>query len=105
MPMEGWQAEYHELLETVARELQGVAGVDLTAELITHRFTPGSKDVLLSWYPQTRLDLREDARAEKRTKFGGFKYVYPKDSMAEMRAWFNQSIADVLPMCRVLYWT
>lgn len=105
MPTENWQQEYRALLENVARETAGVPELDLTAELITHRFTPGSKDVLLSWYPQTRLDLREEARAEKRTKFGGFKYVYPKDSMAEMRAWFAGAIGEVLPQCRILYWT
>ncbi len=105
MPVANWQAEYRDLLENVARETQGVDELDLTAELITHRFTPGSKDVLLSWYPQTTLDLREEARTEKRTKFGGFKYVYPKDSMAEMRTWFQTTLAEVLPQCRVLYWT
>ncbi len=74
----------------MAEALIGIDGVDLTAELITHRFTPGSKEVLLGWYPKTTLDLREEARTEKRNKFGGFKYVYPKDSMGEMKAWFYE---------------
>ena len=105
MPVADWQAEYRDLLDNVAREVGGIPDLDLTAELITHRFTPGSKDVLLSWYPQSTLDMREEARSQKRTKFGGFKYVYPKDSMAEMRAWFAGTIAEVLPSCRILYWT
>ena len=79
--------------------------MDLTIELITHRFTPGSKEVLLSWYPKTTLDLNEERRTQKRTKFGGFKYVYPKDPMREMRAWFEREIGRVLPMARILYWT
>jgi spore photoproduct lyase len=74
-------------------------------ELITHRFTPGSKDVLLSWYPKTTLDLDEANRTQKRNKFGGFKYVYPKDPMREMREWFEGAIARTLPMARILYWT
>ena len=105
MRTEQWQTEYRDLLQGVAKELEGVNDLDLTAELITHRFTPGSKDVLLSWYPKSTLDMREEARTEKRTKFGGFKYVYPKDPMVEMRVWFERTIGEVLPGCRVLYWT
>ena len=26
--------------------------------MITHRFTPKSKDVLLSWYPRTKLEMK-----------------------------------------------
>lgn len=105
MPVEGWQAEYGDLLHNVAEALGGLEHVDLTAELITHRFTPGSKDVLLSWYPKTTLDLAEANRTQKRNKFGGFKYVYPKDPMREMRTWFEESIAEILPSARILYWT
>ena len=105
MPVEHWREEYSGLLEAVAFELKGVEAVDLTVELITHRFTPGSKEVLIGWYPKTTLDLREEARTQKRTKFGGFKYVYPKDSMAEMRRFFEEEIARLLPGARVLYWT
>ena len=105
MPVERWREEYRALLASVAQALAGIDGVDLSAELITHRFTPGSKEVLLGWYPKTTLDLREQGRTEKRTKFGGFKYVYPKDSMAEMRAWFEQALQEILPMARILYWT
>ncbi len=105
MPVANWQEEYSALFLAVAEALDGIDGVDLTAELITHRFTPGSKEVLLGWYPKTTLDLREEARTEKRNKFGGFKYVYPKDSMTEMKQWFYGAIGRVLPGAKVLYWT
>ena len=105
MPVPDWQAEYGGLLAAVAECLRGIPAADLTAELITHRFTPGSKDVLLSWYPKTTLDLDEANRTQKRNKFGGFKYVYPKDPMRDMRAWFESTIAQTLPTARILYWT
>ncbi len=105
MPVEHWQEEYTALLGAVAAAVRDVPALDLTAELITHRFTPGSKEVLLGWYPKTSLDMREDTRAEKRTKFGGFKYVYPKDSMTAMRFFFEERIAELLPAARILYWT
>ena len=105
MPVPEWQEQYEALLAAVAAAVAGVNGLDLTVELITHRFTPGSKEVLLGWYPKSTLDLREDARAQKRTKFGGFKYVYPKDAMGAMKRFFEERIGAVLPGARILYWT
>ena len=105
MPVENWEVDYGALLAAVAEAVREVERLDLTVELITHRFTPGSKEVLLSWYPKTTLDLREEARTQKRNKFGGFKYVYPKDPMRAMREWFETEIRRVLPAARILYWT
>jgi spore photoproduct lyase len=105
MPVPNWQQAYRNLLAAAARAVEGIDPLDMTAELITHRFTPGSKEVLLQWYPRTTLDLQEDARTQKRTKFGGFKYVYPKDAMNEMRAFFENTLAAILPRARILYWT
>jgi spore photoproduct lyase len=105
MPVDGWQEGYGRLLDDVAAELAGVPDVDLTAELITHRFTPGSKDVLLSWYPSTKLEMDEDARSRKFGKFGAVKYVYPAQTMRELRGWFERSLPERLPQARLLYWT
>lgn len=105
MPVPGWREQYGELLADIAAALADVPDVDLTAEIITHRFTPSSKDVLLSWYPATKLEMDEDSRSAKRSKFGGVKYVYPKDTMAEMKSWFTEELRDVLPAAQLLYWT
>jgi spore photoproduct lyase len=69
----------------------GIPDLDLTAELITHRFTPGSKSVLLDWYPATQLDPRRDTRARKTTKFGSLKFVYTPEVMRDMRAFFTSA--------------
>lgn len=105
MPIPGWREQYGRLLSNVAQALHGIPDLDLTAEIITHRFTPSSKDVLLSWYPGTRLEMDESARTAKRNKFGGVKFVYPKDTMAQMRAWFTEELDAVLPGAQLLYWT
>jgi spore photoproduct lyase len=105
MPVPDWRTHYGELLDGVAAAVDGVAGLDLTAELITHRFTPGSKEVLLGWYPRTKLEMDEETRARKRGKFGAVKYVYAAETMADLRSWFEAQIAERLPACRVLYWT
>ena len=103
MPMDDWREHYGALLDQAASALSFAP--DVTFELITHRFTPGSKDVLLQWYPKTSLDLEESTREVKRNKFGGTKYVYPRPLMKELRAWFEEAIAERFPSGRILYWT
>ncbi len=105
MPVPGWQQGYAQLLEDVADAVRGVPDLDLTAEIITHRFTPASREVLLSWYPRTLLEMDTDLRSQKRSKFGGVKYVYPRETMTQMRGWFTAEVASRLPMAQLLYWT
>ena len=105
IPVEGWRESYGALLDGAAAALAGAPSLDLTVELITHRFTPGSKAVLSGWYPGTSLDMDEAARSRKLTKFGSVKYVYPKETMRELRGWFERAVAERLPAARVLYWT
>ena len=105
MPIEGWQEAYGRLLDEAAAAVSDVKDLDLTAECITHRFTPGSKETLLGWYPQTRLEMDEDLRARKTGKFGSTKYVYARDQMRDLKGWFNEALAARLPQARLLYWT
>ena len=103
MPVDGWREHYARLLDDAHAALP--AACDLTFELITHRFTPGSKEVLEGWYPNGTLEMDEGARAPKRNKFGGVKYVYPRETMAELRGWFAAALAARLPQAQLLYWT
>ncbi len=105
MPVDGWQEEYGALLRAVHAELEAVPDLDLTVELITHRFTRRSRDVLLEWYPRTHLEMAEDLRRQKRGKFGAVKYVYPAAVMAELKTWFGHELNAVLPGARLLYFT
>ena len=102
---EGWEDAYAGLVEGAAVSLADVPGLDLTVELITHRFTAGSKAVLDSWYPGSSLDMSEQNRTTKRTKFGGEKQVYDAPTMRRLRSFFEQRIAEALPTARILYWT
>jgi spore photoproduct lyase len=105
MPVADWRQAYGTLLDEVAAAIDGIGDLDLSVELITHRFTPSSRETLLEWYPRTRLEMDPGQRAEKRSKFGGVKYVYPRDTMREMRQWFSDEIATRLPTAQILYWT
>ncbi|RSK34049.1 radical SAM protein [Hymenobacter metallilatus] len=103
MPVPGWEQHYRQLLDRVAAALDFPC--DLTLECITHRFTPGSKQVLLDWYPATVLDLDEATRAVKRNKFGGTKYVYPPADMHTLKQFFQQEWQQRFPQAPLLYWT
>ncbi len=105
MRVPDWATAYDRLFADVAAALDGIAGVDLTAELITHRFTPKSKEVLAGWYPGSPLEMDEAQRARKMTKFGSVKWVFPKEQMAEMRGTLETALARRLPDARLLYWT
>ena len=105
MPVPDWRDAYSRLLADAAAALGDVPGLDLTLECITHRFTPGSKETLLGWYPRTQLDMDESRRTTKRTKFGGVKHVYTRTDMAELRAGIEALAAEHLSAARYLYWT
>ena len=105
MRVPDWADAYDRLFADVAEALDGVADLDLTAELITHRFTPKSKEVLAGWYPGSPLEMDEAQRSRKMTKFGSVKWVFPKEQMTEMRTTLEAALASRLPMTRLLYWT
>ena len=105
MALDGWREHYGHLLSLVEAAVDGVADLDLTVELITHRFTASSKEVLTGWYPRTTLEMDEARRTVKHGKFGTTKHVYPAELMREMRGWFHDEIGRRLPEGRILYWT
>ena len=98
-----WQVHYTKLLDDVREKMD--FDCDLTFELITHRFTPGSKDILMEWYPNTSLDMDETNRAIKTNKFGGKKYVFDKEMMSALKQFFTREIGLRFPRARILYWT
>jgi spore photoproduct lyase len=102
---DGWREAYGQLIAAVASALNGAPDPDLTIELITHRYSTGSKAVLESWYPASALDMSSHLRTEKRTKFGSVKHVYDKPTMTELRQFFELLISRCLPGARILYWT
>ena len=103
MPIADWQQHYSNLFEQIAKALD--LECDLTFELITHRFTPKSKEILQTWYPKSKLDLEENNRSQKRNKFGGVKYVYHRDTMDELKEFIQEQIDSNFPQAKILYWT
>lgn len=113
IPVPDWREHYSALLDELANAfsfiphsiLASTSVPPLTFELITHRFTEGSRNLLQEWYPNTSLDMSEEARSKKFNKFGGTKYVYNKDVMKELKEFFYTEIPKRLPQAKILYWT
>jgi spore photoproduct lyase len=103
MTIADWQQHYQDLFDRIKSCLD--FDCDLTFELITHRFTPKSKDTLQTWYPKSQLDLDETGRSQKRNKFGGVKYVYPQETMSELKEFIQTRIEKNFPQAQILYWT
>jgi spore photoproduct lyase len=103
MPVVDWPMHYKQLFDQIEAAID--FDCDLTFELISHRFTPGSKQVLQTWYPHSKLEMDETHRTVKRNKFGGIKYVYDKATMDHLRHFFEQQISRRFPSARMLYWT
>jgi spore photoproduct lyase len=103
MAIADWQQHYQDLFDYISQSLD--FDCDLTFELITHRFTPKSKDTLQTWYPKSKLDLDETQRSQKRNKFGGVKYVYPQETMRELKDFIQTRIEKNFPQAQILYWT
>lgn len=103
MPIDDWQIHYSRLFDLISEALD--YNCKLTFELISHRFTPGSKEVLQSWYPHSKLDMDEEKRRIKRNKFGGIKYVYDADITNSMKRFFEAEIQNRFPNANILYWT
>ncbi|WP_347158711.1 spore photoproduct lyase family protein [Pontibacter chitinilyticus] len=103
MPLPDWEEQYTDLLDRLEHTLD--FDCELTFELISHRFTPGSKAILQEWYPNTQVDFDESSRSLKFNKFGGSKYVYPALTMKTLRSFFEGELKRRFPHAPILYWT
>ncbi len=103
MPIDNWQEHYTALFADLKAALSFAP--DLTFELITHRYTEGSRELLQEWYPNTSLDMSDTNRTRKFNKFGGTKYVFDKAMMESLKRFFYQEIKRHFPQAQILYWT
>lgn len=97
-----WQEDYSLLLQTLKEHL-GPAAEKVTFELISHRFTAAAKKRILAIFPDTALPLEEENRQFKFGQFGYGKYVYPKETMDEIKSFFQHEIARYFPQATIAY--
>ena len=67
----------------------------LTFEIISHRYTPRAKNIILQVFPDTVLDMKDEERTFKYGQFGYGKYVYNKEQISEIKEFFNMEIDSI----------
>lgn len=102
---DGWKEQYRDLLDSVRSALGGTegAGRGLGFEIITHRFTSRAKKSILSVFPNSALPMEESNRRLVHGQFGYTKYVYPKETMEDVREFFEAEIHERLPGAVIQY--
>jgi spore photoproduct lyase len=102
--VDGWQADYDELLRQLDAALSSAAKAQLAAEIIFLTHNEQLHEVNLRWHPKAEASLWRPALQErKRSETGGLNVRYkagPKQTY--VRALCEQ-IAERLPYCRVRY--
>lgn len=97
---DGWQNGYSEMLSLLKETLHDPKA-ELTFELIMHRFTTKSKNVIEARYPETRLDFSMENREHK----GFGKYVYAESTAKELEAFMRTAILRHFPNAQIEYFT
>lgn len=104
MVYDNWKSDYKDLIEALKSEL-GEYKEMITFELIQHRFTATAKELILTRFPNTELDLDEEKRQLKWGPYGKFKHVYPKDQSSEMKEYLSEIIMDNFNNAVIEYFT
>lgn len=100
---EGWQEEYLELLKMLKERMPKVLKYPLTFEIISHRYTTTAKNRILEVFPETTLPMNDEERQYKHGQFGYGKYVYPKEQMTDIKAFFTQHIEEIFDHKEIKY--
>ncbi|MDP4090189.1 MAG: spore photoproduct lyase, partial [Bacillota bacterium] len=99
----GWKEEYHDLLLHLREKLPKVLEHPVTFEVISHRYTTVAKNRILQIFPKSELPMEEEHRKFKFGQFGYGKYVYPKESLDEIKEFFKKDIEELFSDSEVKY--
>lgn len=88
----GWKTDYRNLLIDLKNSLPHKIPHTLTFEVISHRYTTRAKNIILEIYPKNNLPMDDQDRTYKYGQFGYGKYVYTKETIVEIKDFFNQEI-------------
>ncbi|GAB6138594.1 spore photoproduct lyase [Halanaerobaculum tunisiense] len=101
MIYDGWQEDYSQLLNQLQQELVNPQDERLTFELIMHRFSTRSKNLIEKRFPNSQLELNKDKYHHK----GFGKYVYPEEQATELKEFITAKINELFPKAEVEYFT
>jgi len=98
-----WKEEYHDLLLVLKNKLPNNLKFPVTFEIISHRYTTTAKNRILQVFPDSALPMKDEERKFKYGQFGYGKYVYPKESLDEIKQFFINEIEELFTNKEVLY--
>lgn len=98
---DNWKEEYREVIQELASQV--ATGSNPSFELITHRFTKKAKSNIEQVFPNSTLPMDEEERQYKYGQFGYGKWVYPKETMAEIKDFFEEEIGKAFPRSEIKY--
>lgn len=98
-----WEEDYHELFLYLKAQLPEKLVHPLIFEVISHRYTLRAKNRITEIFPETTLPMNEEERSFKYGQFGYGKYIYPKEDLAKMKAFFVKEFDNLFPYKEVKY--
>lgn len=98
-----WQEEYLDLLRQLREKLPSNLKFPVTFEVISHRYTTTAKKRVIQIFPETELPMKNEDRMFKYGQFGYGKYVYPKESLDEIKQFFAEKIDELFDNKEVKY--
>lgn len=101
---DSWKKDYKDLVNDLKYKLDDY-DKEITFELIQHRFTATAKELILTRFPKTELDLDEETRQLKWGPYGKFKYVYPKEESNEIKQYISEIIMSKFRNAVIEYFT
>lgn len=104
MRYDSWKKDYKDLVNDLKYKLDDY-DKEITFELIQHRFTATAKELILTRFPKTELDLDEETRQLKWGPYGKFKYVYPKEESNEIKQYISEIIMSKFRNAVIEYFT
>ena len=99
----GWKEEYRDLLLMLKSKLPKDLEFPVTFEIISHRYTTTAKNRILQVFPESTLPMDDEERKYKYGQFGYGKYVYPKESLDEIKEFFEKEIDGLFENKKVKY--
>jgi spore photoproduct lyase len=100
---DGWKQEYEKMLLELEKQLTVYSGKEIHFEIISHRFTSRAKQNINEVFQDNDLPMDEEQRKYKYGQFGYGKYVYYKEQLEDMEAFFKKRLMQIFPQAVIDY--
>lgn len=100
---DNYKEDYKNLLLELRENLPNNMVEPPSFEVISHRYTPRAKNIIMQVFPDNTLPMNEEERKYKYGQFGYGKYVYNKEDLDDMKEFFEKEIKVIFPESEIKY--